>query len=233
MKSIKLFLLLVFCCPTFAQNVNPDLFQTWYLRYVISSDLDDPYQISQLLPTIIPTLDISEDLTFTGVGACNTFYGTFLLNPEEMWGDSYYSAPDFENTTEICANQTLIFFEETYFSFLEYGGWFNIYSNENGLELYISTPIFGSAIFQNYPLSSKEFYAEKIEIYPNPSSSQIFIKLNDVPVSNLEIINMFGQKVKNFQDNFESIDISDLPPGVYILNLNSEMGILSKRIVKK
>jgi heat shock protein HslJ len=78
MKQLLLSISIICSINCFAQAPNPDLFQTWYLQSVVVSDGSEPtYIVSDIEPTITPSLTIMEDLTFSGIGACNTFNGAF------------------------------------------------------------------------------------------------------------------------------------------------------------
>lgn len=78
------------------------------------------------------------------------------------------------------------------------------------------------------------FGMEKIQLtlYPNPTNSKIYIDTKE----NLEQIQVFdtkGQLLLNKQEKgIDQIDMSELPPGVYIINAKSEKGIAHSRILK-
>ncbi len=58
--------------------------------------------------------------------------------------------------------------------------------------------------------------AEKIKIYPNPSSGILNIEgqTNEYGIS---IYNSTGEKLKDYLNNINPVDISDLPQGMYML----------------
>lgn len=227
MKKITLLFLLFCSLCSFAQDINPQLFQTWYLNFVQSNDLSEAYHVSEIGAPNVPTLMISDDLTFNGMGACNAFSGNFASLTFEN-----FETADLTSGTEICSTQTLNNFEGSYLSFLQSTGWYNIATESNGLVLTMDNPIFGRAIFKNYRLKTTDFESDQVAIYPNPSSSKIFINYNQLVISNVEIINSFGQKVQEGNDHFESVDISNLSAGVYFLKIKTDRGFVNKRIVK-
>ncbi len=72
-----------------------------------------------------------------------------------------------------------------------------------------------------------------ISIYPNPVSTELRFNYNDKIVLNkIIIIDINGKIVKNIT-NFHNntIDISDLKTGVYIVKFNSNKGLVTKKIV--
>lgn len=55
-----------------------------------------------------------------------------------------------------------------------------------------------------------------LQVYPNPAKD--FIKLSNIKVLSIEIIDMYGKRFKIQCDNENLIDISDLNSGIYIVN---------------
>ncbi len=90
MKNLALlkFIISSICC---IGQPDPQLFQNWYLSYVQGSDLSDGYSVSGFEPPISPTLIISDNFTFTGVGACNTFEGSFNSPDSYNWETLQFS----------------------------------------------------------------------------------------------------------------------------------------------
>lgn len=229
MKKLFLLASIVYSINCFSQDPNPLLFQTWYLRTVQSNDLAPIYDVLSIVPAISPTLTISNPLNFTGVGACNTFNGTFT-----NLSDSFWQYNTFTDTGMDCGITVHNQFEDNYFGFLQTsGGWYNIYPEGTGYGLVMYNPIFGQAVFQNFPLSSADFKLEQIILYPNPTKNVIFINANQLPIYEIRIINSLGQMVKIINGNFDVIDMTGLDIGVYILKMDTEVGTIIKKIFKE
>ena len=227
MKNSLLGIIFLTAFSVHAQNPNPDLFQTWYLSFVQSSDLGTPNEVSEIEPEITPTLTILENFEFYGEGACNTFSGVF-----DSLDSGNLETIDYSYTNEVCNVQVHNFFESEFFSFMSGGGFYEITQVENGLVLAIMNPIFGEAIFKNFNLSTNNFELTAIQIYPNPSSDRIFVKSNHSMIEKIEIYNAIGQLNKSVVSDFNSLDISDLLVGVYSLKIYTDNGVLSKKIIK-
>ncbi|MBA3971489.1 MAG: T9SS type A sorting domain-containing protein [Bacteroidetes bacterium] len=83
-------------------------------------------------------------------------------------------------------------------------------------------------------------YASEIGmvIYPNPAQEKLYVKTIDAyeNIGTLEIIDISGRIIKTI--NYEklsqgkSIDITDLPGGVYVLRIHSDNGIGIKKFIK-
>jgi uncharacterized delta-60 repeat protein len=72
-------------------------------------------------------------------------------------------------------------------------------------------------------------------IYPNPASSTIAVESIKYQVQSIRIMDVLGQEIYYLQtvNNKTEIDISHLPSGIYILQVQSESGVVSKKFVKE
>ena len=99
--------------------------------------------------------------------------------------------------------------------------------------LNITTPIFGEAIFKNFQLGVSDFNLNQIEIYPNPTNSIIHLKSPNSQIIKIEIFNSLGLSIKRIKNNFDTLNISDLPNGLYVIRLDTEFGMINKKIIKE
>jgi uncharacterized protein YjdB len=98
------------------------------------------------------------------------------------------------------------------------------------------------------PMGIKETDIESITIYPNPTSGELQITSYELQVTGIEIFDMMGRKVQspmfNVQGsetlnvkpetlNFETVtNISHLPTGVYFLRIQTETGVVIRKVIK-
>lgn len=75
--------------------------------------------------------------------------------------------------------------------------------------------------------------ASKLAIYPNPVSDTLYISSDDQKVENVLIYNMSGAVVKNDLNRTESVDVSNLPKGNYLVRVTTDQGTATKKIIKK
>jgi hypothetical protein len=68
--------------------------------------------------------------------------------------------------------------------------------------------------------STSKLVNEQVEIFPNPVNDVLNIKSNTL-YDQISILNLQGQLLKNFSSNTNSIDLSDLPSGTYIIELTN------------
>ena len=88
------------------------------------------------------------------------------------------------------------------------------------------------------PLSVNDYNIIQLDVYPNPVSDVVNVKLNTLNEdTELEIYNMLGKVVmkKSYDFNAESysIDISEFVAGVYILKVSSGESTSYKKFIKK
>ena len=218
----------------YSENISivpdPDLFQTWYLTDY-TFDLSDNMLVTDIIPPIFPTLTISEDLSFSGEGACNSFMGKFLYDNS---GDDLLN--NLFTTTEIdCEHTEHIDFEFIYFLF---------FSELEGFNYSITTEASGikhlefefNGIVYNYadfPLSTPEFSQNTITIYPNPVTNTLFINAENLEIESLTIYSVSGQEIIT-QKSPEtlSIDVSGLSKGLYFIELTSNSRKSFKKFIK-
>ncbi len=82
-----------------------------------------------------------------------------------------------------------------------------------------------------FKVSNKEFEDQELTLAPNPASTY-FKVLSDKEVANVEVFNIIGKKVKNFEGNNSNYyNISDLRNGAYLVRVLSKAGKVLK--VKK
>ncbi len=89
--------------------------------------------------------------------------------------------------------------------------------------------------FSTYSLSSKSNAAENIEpaFYPNPAHNTIHLTGQEL-VEEIQIINLTGKLVFSETSQKTSLNISNLPQGMYIVSFLQKNGHrISKKLIKK
>ena len=76
---------------------------------------------------------------------------------------------------------------------------------------------------------------EQIEIFPNPTSGFIQISADLVGRKELTVMTISGQSVLevSFLNKQKTLDLSDLPAGMYLIKITSKEGIATKRFIKE
>jgi len=215
------------------EEVDPVLFQTWYL-HAMEADLGDTEYIADYDPPIAPTITINPDLSFTGIGSCNEFSGNFDYT--EYPNDGLMLVPkNFDATTENCQHhsdfENYYFFHFTSNQPLRYIAGED-QSNGEGYFSFELMPGF-TFIFFNYPvLSVPESEKKFFTIYPNPANEKLFIKTseNNLLISIADINGRTVISINNLVSN--TIDISALKSGMYFITITSSEGKSTKKFIK-
>ena len=90
----------------------------------------------------------------------------------------------------------------------------------------------GNFVFREDVLSTLNISNSDVSVYPNPSNNRFFINSNDLILS-LEIRNILGAIIRNADISSFSdvIDLSDEERGVYLLNIKTSSGVLTKKLI--
>ncbi|MCS3531535.1 T9SS type A sorting domain-containing protein [Chryseobacterium sp. JUb7] len=81
-------------------------------------------------------------------------------------------------------------------------------------------------------LAAQDVNLEKeFSVYPNPATEKVFIKGGKI--SNLEMYSADGRKLNVILNNDQSVNVSDLPKGIYILKLTIKNQQVTKKLIIK
>lgn len=79
---------------------------------------------------------------------------------------------------------------------------------------------------------NSEVNSIEFSVYPNPASDIVSINSpNDLSQTTITIINSQGILVESFDSNNNQVDVSNLSPGVYFVNMISNFGQATRRLV--
>ena len=83
------------------------------------------------------------------------------------------------------------------------------------------------------PVETQEL--NTISIYPNPTSGELRIRNYELGIKDIRIFNMIGNKlsIPDEQVAAGEINISHLPAGIYFLQVTTEKGVVTKKVVKR
>ena len=106
------------------------------------------------------------------------------------------------------------------------GGYFR---NYNGTENFHISRLKGTST-----LSTNDFSKNKITLYPNPTKDFLnFTLLETNAAITYEINNLLGEKVSYGDLNTNSISVSDLANGVYIIKVKTNEGVFTSKFIKE
>jgi len=81
-------------------------------------------------------------------------------------------------------------------------------------------------------LSVGNFETIDFAVYPNPAGDYFNIRTNALEYQ-INIYNNLGQQVKHFDNSSTQIDVTGLPAGLYLIEVETERGSLIKKLIKK
>jgi hypothetical protein len=87
-------------------------------------------------------------------------------------------------------------------------------------------------------LGIKDILAGKeLKLMPNPAGDFLYVQNNPGKVNSIEILNMDGKKesvsLKNEEDNSVEINTQKLKPGMYLLRIVYNDGIVTRKFIKE
>ncbi|KMQ65863.1 alpha integrin [Chryseobacterium angstadtii] len=104
----------------------------------------------------------------------------------------------------------------------------NVYWSVKSID---ASKAFSDASVQN-TLSTRDVAVKsQISIYPNPASEKVFIK--GEKVSDVEMYSMDGRKLNVVLNNDQSVNVSQIPKGVYMLKLKIKNEITTHKLMIK
>ena len=81
---------------------------------------------------------------------------------------------------------------------------------------------------------SEQSISNSISIYPNPTKNQFFIQSDkNITIERVLLLNLNGQSILQREGQIKSIDVENLNQGVYFLQIETNQGIITKKVVKQ
>ena len=74
--------------------------------------------------------------------------------------------------------------------------------------------------------------SQGVTLYPNPVDDKFQI-VSDAAVNGIKIFNISGQLVKKVTENFDGVNVEELSSGLYIVKVDTELGSISQKMLKK
>jgi hypothetical protein len=110
---------------------------------------------------------------------------------------------------------------------------FSLSSSDNGA-FGMNTPAFFclDEVMNLIPGNVVNKSAETVEVYPNPATHLLNLKLNGI--ANVSVYDLKGQHIVNFEyDGKNGMDVSDLKAGIYIIGIEQDSKLYRTKFVKQ
>ncbi|HEY6143438.1 MAG TPA: T9SS type A sorting domain-containing protein, partial [Flavobacterium sp.] len=73
----------------------------------------------------------------------------------------------------------------------------------------------------------------KLALYPNPATNELRLSSSDQKIENVAIYSLSGALVKTISNVIESIDVSNLSTGSYLVKVTTDQGSFTQKIIKE
>jgi diacylglycerol kinase family enzyme len=110
--------------------------------------------------------------------------------------------------------------------------------NEHVIIKFVFTSAYGNNVFidnvniTDGPLAIETVDDSSLAIFPNPVKDVLTINYDNA-ISQIDVYDINGKLVKTFTTVNGTINLSDLSNGVYMLNIQTEEGLVIRKIVKE
>jgi len=244
MKIIIKTLLLLFFINTTAQ-VTPILDHTWTIEKIVTEDetiIADLNAFGEY-----DQLNFSDQFSSGGIAFFYYFlpdcesHVVFLENEQSFYNEilgctlnsDSSDIGDYYNQVFIQGSEVVTFDSEV---ISQAFGPFNYNFRYEGDLIYLDiTNTNGEvATFWTSTLSNEDFDKTNFLIYPNPVSNQLHIDSDQAKIEQIIIYNLNGKQVLkvDFHED-QTIDLSNLAKGMYLVKVQTETESLTKKLIKK
>jgi photosystem II stability/assembly factor-like uncharacterized protein len=96
----------------------------------------------------------------------------------------------------------------------------------------------GNTLYSNQgnPLSREDSGISSpgpVVIYPNPGTDRIYIEQEGTELTEIQILDTKGRLLRTIRQNTSTLQVADLPKGIYIIKLTTDQDTITKRFVKQ
>ncbi len=72
-----------------------------------------------------------------------------------------------------------------------------------------------------------------LNIYPNPIKNELHIKIENIKVEKIEIIDLLGKSIISVKNDYEFIDVNHLNNGIYFVKIYTDNDIITRKVIKQ
>ncbi|MCF8274914.1 MAG: T9SS type A sorting domain-containing protein [Flavobacteriaceae bacterium] len=82
-------------------------------------------------------------------------------------------------------------------------------------------------------LSDNDVVLKDFKMYPNPVEDVLHFSLKNNTIEQLKLVDVQGRVILEVSNNMEQLDVSKIPTGLYLFQIKTVNGSISKKIIKK
>ena len=235
-NKIRIFLIsftaIFFIAESSYAQIPEEFIGTWYLEY-FSTSQGETY-VNTLDVSQGPSFTVTESLQITGNSFCNDFSGEYIyVDPGPLAVDPLFQPINIIRGTIDCGSNE-VYETQFYAPFLNEQVADILVLQEDFLVLQYYNPA-SYQVYRNEPvLSIDKNELSKIQIYPNPVKDLLRIDNKSTnQVTSLKLYDTLGRLVMKLNEVYDQIDVSHLDSGLLFLEIETETGRITKKIVKE
>ncbi len=227
-----------------SDSIYIEFFDTLSSQHILASKIYFAYsQDNKVERCIQKNIDrfFTLDLFYDNSQRCNRIECTLTLESDSCSDRFWYFTQTFNEYGQPLEMAKMPYNSLCYNNSDFYGVKDNFFYGENNKLL--SSKVYWNDADSNWSIYSSKYYRynttkinyikkETISIFPNPVNSVLMVKNEGVPIKEVCIYNISGQKVKQFHLNSceNTLDVSCLPAGMYIAKIKTEEGLLTRKM---
>ena len=74
----------------------------------------------------------------------------------------------------------------------------------------------------------------EVKVYPNPTRKQVYLTTTqNLEIEKVTVYNLQGKSLLNFDKDLETLSVEDLSTGIYLMKIETNRGVINKRLIKK
>ena len=224
-------------------SIYIEMFDTLSSQYDVYSKIYFTYLSNNLVQRCIQntkTVSCTLDLSYDSDLRCNGIECTKSII--DSCSDKYWYLSETLNENKKLSEILIIpYFSNCFKKFMYNERKENYYYDENNN--LISVKVFDKDSLDNWDIYVSKYYKynslnindinkQIISLFPNPASNQITLDNGNCLIKTVYMYDVTGREVKRFYINMNKItlDISDVQNGMYVVKINTEQGVTTKKI---
>lgn len=231
-----IFLLLLWLAGYQAYAQDPQLFENpWYLQVVII----DGIEYERPFPTFDALLYLSPSWFDVAHHYCEEGFGSPIMY---LTGENIFNIDDGGVIViGICADPDVLNFMDKHYKvylldnqFAKNPFTYILETVNDHTSLTIINVDGDQAIYGDALLTTSDVSIHDISIYPNPVQELLIIDgVLNIDIEAMKIYDLLGKMIIQENDKINYIDMSNLNKGIYFLKIETNQGVLTKKIIKQ
>ena len=74
-------------------------------------------------------------------------------------------------------------------------------------------------------------HQDQVQIFPNPSNGKLNLVYDQLKIKDLRLLDAMGRVVKVFPPQLKTLEVAELPSGIYYLSLSGDKDQVMKKII--